>query len=183
MKKIDEFNASDRIGVKLLENNVHLLVGDITDDNVSDCIKWIIYENLDTKEKTLSLYINSTGGNLYSAFSLIDIIKTSQHPVRTIAIGSAMSAAFLIFAAGHERHVGKNTSLMCHQFSDSSEGKYHDIKATMKDNELCNTKMINILAQATGLSPSVVKKKLLPASDVYLTAEEAIELGVADQIL
>jgi ATP-dependent protease ClpP protease subunit len=72
---------------------------------------------------------------------------------------------------------------MCHQFSDSTEGKYHDIKATMKDNELCNTKMVDILKEATGLAPSIIKKKLLPASDVYLTAEEAIELGVADQIL
>jgi ATP-dependent Clp protease protease subunit len=183
VKKIDEFNASDRIGVKLLENNVHFLVGEITDETTADCIKWIIYENFDIKEKTLSLYINSTGGDLYAAFALIDVMKSSQHPIRTIAVGSAMSAAFLIFASGHERHVGKNTSLMCHQFSDSTEGKYHDIKATMKDNELCNTKMVDILKEATGLAPSIIKKKLLPASDVYLTAEEAIELGVADQIL
>lgn len=183
VKKIDEFNASDRIGVKLLENNVHFLVGEITDENISDCIKWIVFENFDSKDKTLSLYINSTGGDLYSTFALIDVMRNSQHPIRTIALGAAMSAAFLIFASGHERHVGKNTSLMCHQFSDSTEGKYHDIKATMKDNELSNTKMVEILREATGLAPSVVKKKLLPASDVYLTAEEAVELGIADQIL
>jgi ATP-dependent protease ClpP protease subunit len=72
---------------------------------------------------------------------------------------------------------------MCHQFSDSSEGKYHDIKATMKDNEASNQKMVNILREATGLTASVVKKKLLPASDVYLTAEEAVELKIADKIL
>jgi ATP-dependent Clp protease, protease subunit len=183
VKKIDEFNASDRVGVKLLENSVHFLVGEITDENIADCIKWIVYENFDAKEKTLSLYINSTGGDLYSTFALIDIMRNSNHPIRTIAVGSAMSAAFLIFASGDERFVGKNTSLMCHQFSDSTEGKYHDIKATMKDNELTNTKMVEILKEATGLAPSVIRKKLLPASDVYLTADEAIELGVADKIL
>lgn len=183
VKKIDEFNASDRIGVKLLENNVHFLVGEIAEENIAECIKWIVYENFDSKAKTLSLYINSTGGDLYSAFALIDIMRNSNHPIRTIAVGSAMSAAFLIFASGNERYVGKNTSLMCHQFSDSTEGKYHDIKATMKDNDLSNNKMVDILKQATGLAPSVIKKKLLPASDVYLTAEEAIELGIADNIL
>lgn len=183
VKKIDEFNASDRIGVKLLENNVHFLVGEITEENIAECIKWIVYENFDSKAKTLSLYINSTGGDLYSAFALIDIMRNSNHSIRTIAVGSAMSAAFLIFASGNERYVGKNTSLMCHQFSDSTEGKYHDIKATMKDNDLSNNKMVDILKQATGLAPSVIKKKLLPASDVYLTAEEAIELGIADNIL
>jgi len=185
VKKLDEFNASDKINVKLLENSVHFLVGEITDDNVNECIKWLIYENLDQKSKTLTLYINSTGGDLYSAFALIDIINTSNHPVRTIAVGAVMSAAFLIFASGTkgERYCGRNTGLMCHQFSDSTEGKYHDIKATMRDNELSNQKMVDILKEATGLAPSVIKKKLLPASDVYLTADEAVELGIADNIL
>ena len=185
MKKIDDFNAGDRIGVKLLENSVHFLVGEIDEENINECIKWIVYENLDSKSKVLTLYINSTGGDLYSAFALIDIINTSKHPIRTIAVGAAMSAAFLIFASGSrgERYIGRNTSLMCHQFSDTTEGKYHDIKATMKDNELSNQKMVDILKNSTGLTASVIKKKLLPASDVYLTAEEAIELGIADNIL
>jgi ATP-dependent Clp protease protease subunit len=185
VKKIDDFNASDKIDVKLLENSVHFLVGEITEDNVNECIKWLVYENLDAKPKILTLYINSTGGDLYSAFALIDIIKSSNHTVRTMAVGAVMSAAFLIFASGDkgERYVGRNASLMCHQFSDSTEGKYHDIKATMKDNELSNQRMVDVLREATGLAPSVVKKKLLPASDVYLTAEEAIELKIADQIL
>ena len=185
MKKIDDFNAQDRIGVKLLENSVHFLTGEITEENIDEAIKWLVYENLDNRSKTLTLYINSTGGDLYSAFALIDIMKNSNHPVRTIAVGAAMSAAFLIFASGTkgERYCGKNTSLMCHQFSDSTEGKYHDIKATMKDSELSNQKMVDVLKEATGLTTSIIKKKLLPASDVYLTAEEAIELNVADSLL
>ncbi len=185
MKKLDEFNASDRIDAKLLDNSVHFLVGEIDEDNINECIKWLVYENLDSRSKVLTLYINSTGGDLYSAFALIDIIKNSNHTVRTIAVGAAMSAAFLIFASGDqgERYCGKHTSLMCHQFSDTQEGKYHDIKATMKDSELSNQRMVDILKEATGLAPSVVKKKLLPASDVYLTPEEAVELGIADKIL
>jgi ATP-dependent Clp protease protease subunit len=184
VKKIDDFNAEDRIDIKLLENSVHFLTGEIDEENIGKCIKWITYENFDPKDKVLTLYINSTGGDLYSAFALIDIIKSSNHTVRTVGVGAVMSAAFLIFASGDkgERYVGKNTSLMCHQFSDSTEGKYHDIKATMKDNELSNQRMVDVLREATGLAPSVVRKKLLPASDVYLTAEEAIELGIADNL-
>lgn len=185
MKKLEEFNASDRIDLKLLEEHVHFLTGEIDEDNINDCIKWITYENLDPKEKILTLYINSTGGSLYDAFALVDIIKHSKHTVRTIAIGSAMSAAFLIFVSGSsgERYVAKNTSLMCHQFTESMDNKYHDLKATMKENDICNEKMVSILREATGLAPSIIKKKLLPPSDVYLTADEALELGVADRIL
>jgi ATP-dependent Clp protease, protease subunit len=186
VKKIDEFNASDRIGIKLLENSVHFLVGEIAEENIAECVKWIVYENFDTaKSKVLTLYINSTGGNLYDAFALIDVMRTSHHPVRTISVGTAMSAAFLIFAAGApgERYAAKNASFMCHQFTENMDAKYHDLKATMRENDICNQKMVDILKEATGMAPSVIKKKLLPASDVYLTAEELIELGVADHLL
>lgn len=185
MKKIDEFNASDRVDLKLLENSVHFLSGEITDENVNECIKWIIYENFDAREKILTLYINSTGGDLYSALALVDVMKSSEHPIRTITIGSAMSAAFLIAASGThgQRYAGKNATFMCHQFTDNSEGKYHDLKATMKGNEMSNEMMVAVLKEATGLAPSVIKKKLLPASDVYLTPQEVIELGIADHLL
>ena len=53
----------------------------------------------------------------------------------------------------------------------------------MRENDICNDKMINILKEATGLAPSVVKKKLLPPSDVYLTAQEVLDVGIADHIL
>jgi ATP-dependent Clp protease protease subunit len=185
VKKLDEFNAADKINLKLLDSSVHFINGEIDEESIIECIKWITYENLDSKDKTLTLYINSTGGSLYDAFALIDIMKHSKFPVRTIAIGACMSAAFLIFASGQkgQRYAAKNTSLMCHQFTESMDNKYHDLKATMRENDLCNQRMIDILRDATGLTAAKIKTKLLPASDVYLTAEEAVELGVADQLL
>lgn len=185
MKKLEEFDADDRIDVKLLDNHTHFLVGDIEEENINKCIKWITYENLDSKDKTLTLYINSTGGDLYQGFALIDVMQSSDHPIRVIGIGAVMSAAFLIFASGTkgERYAAKNTSFMCHQMSSGTDAKYHDLKAEMKETELLNTKMVNILKDATGMAPSVVRKKLLPASDVYLTADEVVEMGVADYIL
>lgn len=186
MKKLEDFIAEDRIDLKLLENSTCFINGEINEDSVGPAVKWLIYENLDiSKEKILTLYINSTGGDLYQAFGLIDVMRASPHVVRCIGIGSIMSAAFLIFASGDkgQRYAAKNTSFMCHQFTENSEGKYHDLKASMKENDLCNERMVAILKDATGLAPSVIKKKLLPASDVYLSAEEVVDLGVADQIL
>ena len=185
MRKLDEFNASDKINLKLLDSSIHFLNGEIDEDSVIECIKWITYENLDSKDKILTVYINSTGGSLYDAFALIDIMKNSKFPVRTIAMGACMSAAFLIFASGTkgERYAAKNASLMCHQFTESMDNKYHDLKATMRENDLCNQRMIDILREATGLSAARIKSKLLPASDVYLTADEAVDLGVADRLL
>jgi ATP-dependent Clp protease protease subunit len=186
VKKIDEFNAEDRINLRLLENSVYYLTGEISEDTITPVIRWIMYENLEIKDgKNLTLYINSTGGDLYQAFALIDVIKQSRHMLSTGALGACMSAAFLIFASGSkgQRFASKNTSFMCHQFSESMDDKYHDLKATMKENDLCNQRMIDILKEATGLTPSKIKAKLLPASDVYLTSEEAINLGIADKLM
>lgn len=186
MKKIDEFNAEDRIGLELLENSVHFLSGDITDENIGETIRWIVYENLQKNHnKILTLYISSLGGDLYSTLGLIDIMKNSTVPIRTVGIGPVMSAAFLIFVSGThgERYAGKNASFMCHQYSDSPEGKHHDLKATMKEGDNLNEKMVEILKEATGLSATKIKSKLLPATDVYLTSQEVLALGAADHLL
>ena len=58
MKKFEDFTAEDKIDVKLLDSHTHFLVGEIEEENINKCIKWITYENLDSKEKTLTLYIN-----------------------------------------------------------------------------------------------------------------------------
>jgi ATP-dependent Clp protease protease subunit len=185
-KKIEDFNAADRIGVELLNNHVHFLNGAIETENINEAIKWIVYENLDKREKTLTLYVNSQGGEMYEGFALIDVMKSSVHPIRTIGIGNIMSAAFLIFASGAkgERYIAPNTGIMCHQFSGGEDGyKYHDIKAMVKENDRLNDRMVQTLVSATDLDENTVKKKLLHTTDVWLSAQEMIDLGAADYIL
>lgn len=161
------------------------LYGDIEEGNIDRCIRWIEYENIDSKDKLLTLYVNTTGGDLYQAFALIDIMRSSKHPIRTIGLGSIMSAGFLIFACGTkgERYIAPNAGIMCHQLTDEVTNKYHDIKAAVKETDNSNAKMVKILCEATGLSTAKVQTKLLPASDVYLTAKELIQLKAADYIL
>jgi ATP-dependent Clp protease protease subunit len=187
MNKSNTFNAQDRIQIKLLESSIHFLTGNIEEENVNECIKWITYENLQKETNdVLTLYVNSQGGDLYQALALIDIIKTSKIPIRTIGIGSVMSSAFLIVASGTkgERYIGSNTGIMCHQLSVTEEvGKYHDIKAGRKETDRLNKVMYDILKEATELDGRIIKHKLLPASDVYMTAAEMVDLGAADYIL
>jgi ATP-dependent protease ClpP protease subunit len=90
----------------------------------------------------------------------------------------------MIFAAGTrgERTISETASIMCHQFSGDTTGKYHDVKAAMKENELANQRMVNLLKEFTQLETRTIKSKLLPPSDVWFTADELVELGVADNI-
>ena len=177
--------ADDLIGLGLLKNHIHVLHGDIDEDNIADAIKWVIFENTDDREKVLTLYINSTGGSLCDAFALIDIMRNSKHPIQTIGMGNVMSAAFMIFVAGTKghRYLAKNTSILCHQFSENTEGKFHDLKASLKESENLNSRMVELIKECTDLSARTIKTKLLPPSDVWLTVDEALELGIADHIL
>ena len=183
-KDFDFIPAEDRINAGLLENHIRFIYGDIDESNTMDIIYWITYENLKPSDDILTLYINSDGGSLQDAFALIDVMKKSKKPIRTIGIGSVCSSAFLIFAAGTkgERFISPNASVMCHQYSDGLVGKYHDIKATAKEHELLNKRMVDLLKECTDLNTTTIKRKLLPPSDAYFTVDELIELGVADHI-
>ena len=182
-----DVSALEKIGLGLLNSHVHFLTGEIEEENIENAIKWIVYENLicGNSPKTLTMYINSNGGDLNSAFALIDVMKQSKCPIRVIGLGSICSAAFMIFSSGTkgERYIANNTSIMCHQYSDGMEGKHHDIKSRFKELELTNTRMIEILKENTGLETRTIKSKLLCPTDVWLTAEELIELGIADNFL
>lgn len=187
IKKLDDFNAQDRQSIKFQGSGIHFLVGEITEENANEAVKWLTYENIDPKsEKTLTLYINSQGGDLYEAFGLIDMMRTSRMPIRTIGYGSVMSAAFLILASGTkgQRYVTERCGIMCHQMSATEEhGKYHDIKASRKETDRLNRAMYDLLKEITGLDGRIIKTRLLPAHDVYMTANEMIEFGAADHIL
>lgn len=180
-----EQSAEERIDNLLLDSHMFFLHGDIEEENIDRCIKWIEYENIDTKDKLLTLYVNTYGGELYQAFALIDIMRSSKHPIRTIGLGSIMSAGFLIFACGTkgERYIAPNAGIMCHQLTDDVSNKYHDLKAAVRETDNSNAKMVKILREATGLTALKIQSKLLQASDVYLTARELIQLKVADYIL
>ncbi len=186
-KKLDDFNAQDRQGIKFQDAGVHFLIGEIDEDNVNEAVKWLAYENINpSADRVLTLYINSQGGDLYEAFGLIDMMRNSQIPIRTIGYGSVMSAAFLIVASGTqgERYITKNCGIMCHQMSILEEaGKYHDIKATRKETDRLSKAMYDLLKETTGLDGRIIKTRLLPAHDVYMTAQEMIEYGAADHIL
>lgn len=184
--KDEFFGIAEKYDKCFFQNSINFLSGEITEENIGKILQWIIYENTtDDVPKTLTLYVNSEGGDLYQAFALIDMMNASKHTIRTIGIGNIMSAAFLIFASGTKghRYISKNTGSMCHQYSGEIEGKHHDIMARMKEAELCNKRMLCILQETTGLEPRVIKSKLLNSTDVWLDSEEMVSFGLADHIL
>ena len=163
----------------------HFFTGEVTGESVEKAIRWIMMGAQNpSSTHPMKLYVNSEGGNLIDAFALIDVMRTSPVPVATVGMGNLMSSAFMIFTAGTKgkRAIGKNTSIMIHQFNHDYAGKYHDMKAYSEEIDRINYRMVAELARTGKLTEQEVGSKLLKPSDVWLSAEQLVELGFADII-
>ena len=173
-------------GQELADAGLMVLMGDIEADSIKPVIEWILHENYVSKKKRteLLLMICSEGGDVAAAFALIDVMRSSKLPIKTVGLGQIASAGLLIFLAGEpgRRVLTPNTSILSHQFSWGSDGKAHELFATIKEFELTHRRMIDHYKQCTGLAEAEIKTALLPPHDVYLTAEEALALNVCDVI-
>jgi len=173
-------------GEALVDHGIYVLMDDIDADSVKPVIEWILHENHVRKKKykELLLMICSDGGQLEDAFALIDVMRSSKIPIKTVGLGSIASSGLLIFLTGTRgrRVLTPNTSILSHQFSWGSSGKVHELFATVKEFQLVEKRMIEHYRITTGLDDEVIKKVLLPPQDVYLSADEALEYGICDAV-
>ncbi len=171
----------------LEDSNVYLFMDDFTDKTVRPVIEFILRKNLlPTKQRPdhLTLIITSPGGELPSAFALIDVMKGSAIPVHTIGLGQIASCGILTFMSGAKGHrvITPSTSIMSHQYSWGSGGKEHELMSRVKEFELTSQRMLELYKSCTGLDEKTIRKYLLPAHDIWLTAEEAVKYGIADEV-
>jgi len=164
----------------------HVFMSEVNPETIKPLIDWIISENFnrEKKKKELTLGICSPGGDLNACFALIDIMKGSKIPIRTIGMGMIASCGLLMFISGTKgrRILTPNTSILSHQYSWGSFGKEHELFAAVKEFDLTTQRMITHYKKCTGLSEKDIRKYLLPPEDMWLSAKEAKKLGLCDSI-
>ncbi len=170
----------------LPDHGIYVLMNSIDDETVKPVIEWLLHENYvrKKKHKELLLMICSAGGDLETAFALIDVMTSSNIPIKTVGLGSVASCGLMIFLAGARgrRILTPNTSILSHQFSWGSSGKAHELFATIKEFQLVEQRMLEHYKKCTGLDDDKIKQVLLPPQDVYLSAQEALDLGICDHV-
>jgi ATP-dependent Clp endopeptidase proteolytic subunit ClpP len=135
------------------------------------------------KREDIKLFIKSNGGTVTDMFGMIDLIESSKTPINTYAIGNIASAAVPLFISGKKRYIYKNTEVMIHTCSGGTRGKIQDMIETIKNVEDTQVMIDNYILSKTKIAKErlveVREKKL----DWYLYADEAVKLGIADEIL
>ncbi len=167
----------------LLENRIVFLIGEISYERAAEVIMKMLYlDNLKRKSE-ISLYINSPGGSVDDTMAIYDTMRFIGSPVATFCIGRAQSGAAIILSAGTKgkRHALAHAKIMLHQPWGGVSGQAADIK--IQAEEILKAKvMINeILARHTG--QPVEKIAAETERDRYMTADEAKQYGLIDEVL
>jgi ATP-dependent Clp protease protease subunit len=170
----------------LSDHGVYYFASEFNTCSTKDVITWILESNFQTSNKleNLTLMITSYGGDLMSAFALIDVMRGSSIPIHTIGLGVIASAGLMTFIAGEPgcRLITPNTSILSHQWAAGTYGKEHELIATQRQFDLTTKRMIAHYRKCTKLSEKIIREKLLPPQDIWLSSEEALEYNLADSV-
>lgn len=167
----------------LLDNRIVFLIGEISYSRAAEVIMKMLYLDNLKGNSEISLYINSPGGSVDDTMAIYDTIRFVSSPVSTYCIGRAQSGAAVILAAGKKGHrfALPHAKIMLHQPWGGISGQAADIK--IQAEEILKAKaMINeILAKHSG--QPVEKIAAETERDRYMTAQEAYEYGLIDEVL
>ena len=167
---------------RLLKDRIIMLSGEINDVNASIIVSELLY--LDSiNNNDISIYINSPGGSVTAGMSIYDTMNFIKSDVSTICVGMAASMAAFLLSSGTKgkRYCLPNSEVMIHQPLGGAEGQATEIKIAAERILKLKDKMNKLLSINTGQNIKKVSKDT--ERDHFLSAEEALDYGIIDEIL
>ena len=170
------------------------LFSSVDEEKVSELATGLLYMNElnkaeedESKRKDIDFYVSTYGGSADDMFALYDIMKNVQQTsdICTIGMGKVMSAGVLILAAGThgKRKIGKNCRVMIHSVAAGNHGELNHMINELEEIKNMQEMYINCLVSETKMTETVLRNMLERGVNVYLTAEQAVEYGIADEIV
>ena len=167
----------------LLRERIVFLGTPISDQVANLIIAQLLYLERDDPEKDISLYIHSPGGIINAGFAIYDTMELIRCDVSTICVGLAASMGTVLLCAGAKgkRYTLPNATIHMHQPMGGAQGQASDIAIAAKEIIRMQEKLRTIISNHTGQTLDKVAKDT--DRDFYLSAEQAVEYGLVDEIL
>lgn len=168
------------------------LFADVNEEKIAEILHNMLFFNElnaqnPKKAQPITFYISTYGGNADDMFAMYDMMRNIREStaIHTVGLGKVMSAGVLMLAAGTkgQRYVGKNCRVMIHSVMGGNHGSLHNMMNEMEAIEQLQDMYCDALIAETKLTRTKLKKMLERKVNVYLSAEEAVELGIADEII
>jgi ATP-dependent Clp protease protease subunit len=168
---------------RLLKERI-IFIGTPIDDMVANSVVGqLLYLQSEDATKDINMYINSPGGSIYAGLAIYDTMQWLRPDVSTVCMGMAMSMGAVLLAGGakDKRYCLPNSTMLIHQPLGGAEGQATDIEITAREILRLRRSLYDILALHTGQTP----ERIMQDSDrnYYLTAQQAVEYGLVDDIL
>ncbi|MBA2679329.1 MAG: ATP-dependent Clp protease proteolytic subunit [Ktedonobacteraceae bacterium] len=168
---------------RLLKERI-IFIGTPIDDMVANSVVGqLLYLQSEDATKDINMYINSPGGSIYAGLAIYDTMQWLHPDVSTVCMGMAMSMGAVLLAGGakDKRYCLPNSTMLIHQPLGGAEGQATDIEITAREILRLRRSLYDILALHTGQTP----ERIMQDSDrnYYLTAQQAVEYGLVDDIL
>lgn len=167
------------------------LFTEVMDEKVAELVHALLYldglNKVRKEDKPIGFYVCTYGGSADDMFALYDVMRQVRESteIHTIGMGKVMSAGVLLLAAGTKgkRKIGKYCRVMIHSVVGGSHGSLPNLANEMEAMQQIQKDYIDALVAETSMSKKDLKKLLERKVNVYLSAEEAVELGIADIII
>jgi ATP-dependent Clp protease protease subunit len=168
---------------RLLKERVVFVVGPIDDYMANLVVAQLLFLESENPDKDVHLYINSPGGVITSGLSILDTMRFIKPDVSTMCIGQAASMGAVLLAAGTKgkRYALTHSRVMIHQPSGGAQGQATDIEIQAKEIIYMRERLNQVMAACTGQSLEKIARDV--ERDFFLSAEQAKEYGIVDQIL
>jgi ATP-dependent Clp protease protease subunit len=179
-------------GAKSPEARSIMFVGEVTEERAADLISALLVLS-QTKEpdaeraEPIKLYVSTYGGSADEMFGIYDVINFCKKfcDIETIGLGKVMSAGTLMLASGTKgkRKLGKHCRVMIHAVNGGQVGDIHNLQNELEQTVSLQDSYIQAMSHETNMTKRQIQTLINRKVNVYLTAEEAIEKGLADEIL
>ena len=168
---------------RLLKENVIFLVGQVEDHMANLIVAQLLFLEAENPEKDIFLYINSPGGSVTAGMAIYETMNFIKPNVSTVCIGQAASMGAFLLSAGEKgkRYCLPNSRVMIHQPLGGFQGQASDFEIHAKEILSIKEKMNRLMAQHTGQEYDKVAKDT--DRDNFLSATDAVEYGLVDQVL
>ena len=168
---------------RLLDDNIIMLDGEVTDESASLCVAQLLYLSAKDDAKDINMYINSPGGSVSAGLAIIDTMNLIPNDVNTIATGLAASMGAMILLSGTKgkRNALPHAEVMIHQPLGGAQGQATDI--AIRANHILRKRetLYSMMSDATGKDLDEIAEAC--ERDNFLTAEEARDFGLIDHII
>lgn len=168
---------------RLLRDRIIFIGTPINDTVANLVVAQLLFLESEDPDKDINLYINTPGGEIYSGLAIYDTIQYIKPDVSTICVGLAASLGAVLLTAGAKgkRYVLPNSRVMMHQPLGGTKGQAVDIDIHAKEILRLRESLNNILSLHTGQPVERIARDT--DRDFYMSAEMAVEYGLADSIM